>query len=117
MDRILGMDQTTSSTLDQIEFFLRKMIEALEPLPPPPAGPGRPYVVPALCLWAGVVVCVLRGWSNQLAVWRLLQTKGLWEYPRFPVCDQAIYKRLEQDGADPLRQLFHQVSQVLHTHL
>jgi len=64
-------------------------------------------------LWAGVVVCVLRGWSSQLAVWRQLSKKGLWDYPRFPVTDQAVYKRLEQGGSEALRQLFSLVSQAL----
>jgi hypothetical protein len=105
------------SSVDRIEAFLREMIEALEPIPAAPPGRGHPFVLPALCLWAGVLVCVLRGWSNQLAVWRLLQAKGLWDYPRFPITDQAVYNRLEKEGADPLQQLFHQVSQVLHTRL
>jgi hypothetical protein len=50
-----------------------------------------------------VLVCVLRGWSSQLAVWRLLSEKNLWDYPRFPVSDQAVYKRLEQGGTDALK--------------
>jgi len=76
-------------------------------------GPGRPKVLPALALWAGVVVCVLRGQTQQLAVWRLLSLRRLWEYPRFPVTDQAVYNRLERDGTAPLEQLFAQVSHVL----
>lgn len=109
---------TTTSTLDQIEAFLREMIESLVPSAPEPPRAGRPYILPALCLWAGVVVCVLRGWSNQLAVWRLLRTKGLWEYPRFPVSDQAIYKRLAAEGgAACLQQLFQQVSELLQEQL
>ena len=35
-------------------------------------GPGRPRVLPAMALWAGLLVCVLRGFGSQLAVWRLL---------------------------------------------
>ena len=35
-------------------------------------GPGRPRILPALCLWAGLLVCVLRGFRRQLALWRLL---------------------------------------------
>lgn len=104
-------------TLERIEVFLREMIEQLEPIPPGPTGPGRPRVLPALCLWAGVVVCILRGWSSQLAVWRLLCSKNLWDYPRFPVTDQAVYKRLEEGGEDPLKRLFGQVSEVLEARL
>ena len=103
----------TKPTLEQIEHFLQGMIAKLEPIHTDPTGRGRPRVLPAMCLWAGVVVCVLRGWSSQLAIWRLLSQKRLWDYPRFPISDQAIYKRLDQGGSEPLRQLFSLVSQAL----
>lgn len=109
--------EPTQPTLNQIEKFLREMIETLEPIHTDPIGRGRPRVLPALCLWAGVVVCLLRGWSSQLAVWRLLQHKGLWDYPRFPLSDQAIYKRLDQGGEAPLKWLFEQISAVLQVRL
>lgn len=104
-------------TLERIEQFLQEMIEKLEPVPNAPAGRGRPRILPAMCLWAGVVVCVLRGWSSQLRIWRLLSSKGLWNYPRFAISDEAVYKRLEQGGADPLKQLFEQASAVLEEYL
>jgi Transposase DDE domain len=110
-------NEPSQPTLEKIEQFLQEMIEKLEPNLRPPMGPGRPRVLPALCLWAGVVVCVLRGWSSQLKIWRLLSSKGLWDYPRFAITDQAVYKRLEEGGADPLKQLFEQVSAVLEAHL
>jgi len=100
-------------TLNQIEGFLRDLIEQLEPDPSEPTGRGRPRILPAMCLWAGVVVCVLRGWSSQLKIWRLLSSKGLWDYPRFAISDEAVYKRLEAGGLDPLKVLFEQVSAVL----
>ena len=62
-------------------------------------------------------MCVLRGWSSQLAIWRLLQSKRLWDYPRFAISDQAIYKRLEEGGIDPLKRLFEQVSSVMEERL
>lgn len=105
------------STLDQIEGSLRELILDLEPMEPARSGPGRPRVLPALCLWAGVIVCVLRGWSSQLAIWRLLTSTGLWHYPRLHISDQAVYNRLEQGGDEPLRQLFLLVSQALAGHL
>jgi hypothetical protein len=101
------------STLDQIEGTLRELIDDLEPTEPEPSGPGRPRVLAALCLWAGVIVCVLRGWSSQLAIWRLLTGTGLWHYPRLNISDQAVYNRLEQGGEAPLRQLFVRVSQAM----
>jgi hypothetical protein len=70
-----------------------------------------------MCLWAGVLVCVLRGFTSQLAVWRLLSLQRLWFYPRFEVTDQAIYNRLARDGTAVLEQLFGQISAVLQERL
>ena len=66
-----------------------------------------------MALWAGLLVCVLRGLSSQLDVWRLLTTTGLWDYPLIPVCDQAVYNRLAQEGVTTLQELFHQISGIL----
>jgi len=60
-----------------------------------------------------VLVCILRGWNSQLGIWRLLARKGLWDYPRFAISDQAVYKRLEQDGSQPFQRLWERVSEVL----
>ena len=46
-------------------------------------------------------------------VWRLISERGLWFYPRFPVTDQAVYKRLHTAGTKPLESLFEQISSVL----
>lgn len=105
------------STLDQIEQFLQELIERLEPRPKDLAGRGRPRILPAMCLWAGVIVCVLRGWNSQLKIWRLLSHTGLWNYPRFAISDAAVYKRLEMGGAETLKELFEQVSAALEEHL
>jgi hypothetical protein len=110
-------NEKENPTLERIENFLREMIEQMEPIHVDPLGRGRPRILPALCLWAGVLVCVLRGWNSQLKIWRLLNSKGLWNYPRFPISDQAVYKRLEQGGEAPLRSLFEQVSEVLEERL
>ena len=105
------------NTLTQIEEFLQTSIEKLEPNRAEAVGRGRPRIIPATCLWAGILVCVLRGWSSQLGIWRLLSQRGLWSYPRFPISDQAVYKRLEQAGSKPLEQLFQQISQLLRERL
>ena len=81
----------------EIEDFLRSIIEQLAPIRNDLVGKGRPRILAALCLWAGVIVCVLHGWNSQPEIWRLLNQKGLWNYPRFPITDQAIYKRLEKE--------------------
>ena len=74
-------------------------------------------MLPSLCLRAGLLVCVLRGFSSQLALWRLLSWTGLWNYPQVPVSDQPVYQRLEQDGMSTLERLFGQVTALLATRL
>ncbi len=66
-----------------------------------------------MCLWAGLLTCVARGFSSQLDLWRLLSQGNFWFYPRFAVSDQAVYKRLEQEGTVPLQRLFTQVCSML----
>lgn len=94
-----------------IESFLATLLHDLQP--EPVARRGRPRVLPALALWAGLLVCVVRGHPSQLAIWRLLRDRGLWTFPRLPISDQAVYKRLSQAGAAPLARLFHQVTTIL----
>ena len=95
-----------------IEGFLQQCLEDIEP-DHSLKGPGRPRVLPAMGLWAGLLVCVLRGFGSQLAVWRLISERGLWFFPRFPVTDQAVYKRLHTAGTKPLERLFEQITSVL----
>lgn len=75
---------------------------------------GRPRVLPALALWAGVLVCVLRGWSSQREVWRLLSVRGVWHFPRYTLTDEGVYKRLEQASQDILKQVFEAVTASLY---
>lgn len=109
-----------------IEDFLQTVIADLAPDPAPSGrpGPGRPRILPAVALWAGLVVCVLRGFTHQADLWRLLTRTGLWSYPRLALSDQAIYRRLARvdrtaDGqpASPLQALFERVTQLLATRL
>jgi hypothetical protein len=108
-----------AEVVGDIEQFLREVITQMEPdeAEARRRGPGRPKVLPSLALWAGMIVCVLQGFTSQLALWRLLSQRQLWFYPRFPVTDQAVYKRLEADGVTPLVKLFCQISLVLRERL
>lgn len=110
-------NEKSQPTIEKIEQFLQELIEKLEPEPNVPAGQGRPRILPAMCLWGGVLMCVLRGWSSQLKIWRVLHHKGLWHYPRFAISDQAVYKRLEEGGEAPLKELFEQASAILRERL
>ena len=104
-----------SPVVADIERFLCEAIGRLTPAEPGPGarGPGRPRVLPALCPWAGLLVCVLHGFGSYLAVWRLLSGAGLWRYPRVAISDQALYHRLARDGTAPLEALFRHVGAVL----
>ncbi len=105
--------------LDEIETFLCATLADLTPAAAAAGqrGPGRPRVLPALALWTGLLVCVLRGFSSHLALWRLLTSAGLWGRPPVAISDQAVYHRLARDGTGPLERLFLHVSTALATRL
>lgn len=98
--------------LNDVEAFVRAMIAEIVPQPMR-KGRGRPAVLPALCLWSAFLVGVLRGLGSQAALWRLLAVYGLWDYPRFDVCDQAVRNRLAQGGVAAMERFFDQVTAVL----
>jgi hypothetical protein len=64
-------------------------------------------------LWGGLLVCVLRGFASQTDLWRLVSQQGLWDYPRFPVTDQAVYNRLADAGTAPMEQCFAHITALL----
>lgn len=99
--------------LDDLEGVVQGLLEDCQPELDPPATRGRPRIVPALVLWSGLLVCILRGFSSQLDLWRLLTSGRFWDYPRYPISDQAVYHRLARDGTGPLERLFSQVSKQL----
>ena len=86
------------SLIGEIEDFIHTLVVDMSPGPPAAIGPGRPTILPALALWSGLPLCVLRGFNAQLDLWRLLRDHRLWEFPRFLISDQAVYKRLAQAG-------------------
>ena len=101
-----------TNSLGNIEMFLQECLGRMEP-DHDRKGPGRPRILPAMALWAGLLVCVLRGFDSQLAIWRLISERGLWFFPRFPVTDQAVYKRLHAAGTEPFERIFEQITSVL----
>jgi hypothetical protein len=101
------------AVVDRIEYVLRELIGSMDAEPASPRGRGAPAVLPAACLWAGMLVCVLRGFSRQLDLWRLVALHGLWEYPLAPVCDEAVYDRLARSGDAPLATLFVRITEAL----
>lgn len=108
-----SVDQSTIP-LSDLEAQLCDLVQQLHP--PPPDGPrrrGRPPVLPAMLLWCGVLVTVLRRMPSQLAVWRLVTSTGLWHFPAVDVQDDAVYKRLATEGPDAMKRLFEQVTALL----
>lgn len=102
--------------VEEVEAQLAELVGLLEP-EDRPCGRGRPRILPAMALWSGLLVCVARGFSSQLGLWRLLTQVGLWAYPRFAISDQAVYRRLARDGIAPLETLLHQLGAVLDARL
>jgi hypothetical protein len=88
----------------------------MEGLPPEPlqvARRGRPPVLEAFLLWSGLLVCVLRGFSSQRSLWRLLTSRGLWNRPPLRLTSQALYDRLKNTPATHLLTLFSQLTAAL----
>lgn len=106
-----------TALVDRIEYVLRELIGSMDAEPPEKRGRGAPPVLPAVCLWAGMLVCVLRAFSRQLDLWRLLALHGLWDYPRPPVCDEAVYDRLARSGDAPMATLFVRITALLRERL
>jgi hypothetical protein len=102
-----------TAVIGDIEQFLHAAVTDLAAEPAPAPGPGRPRVLPALCLWAGLLICVLHGFSSYLTLWRMLSGVGLWAFPRIPITDQALYARLARDGTGPLERVFAHISTLL----
>lgn len=103
-----------------IERFLEDAIGQLTPAlsAREQAGPGSTRrILPSMLLWAGVLVCVLHGFSHQRTLWRLLSQRGLWGHPPLPLSDEAVYKRLGKGGTAVLEHLFAQISTLLRDRL
>jgi hypothetical protein len=99
--------------LDELEAVLRDLLADCQLRPDGTPTRGRPPILPALVLWSGLLVCIVRGWSSQLELWRLLTSGRFWDAPAYPIDDQALYHRLARAGTAPLEALFAQLSQVL----
>lgn len=108
-----SVDPEIGSVAD-LETYLCDLVQQLPSLDPAaPRGRGRPQILPAMLLWTGVLVTILRQLPSQLALWRLLASQGLWDFPAVAITDDAVYKRLAKDGPLAMQQLFHQVTEVL----
>ena len=98
-------------SLDQVEAILHDLVAGIAPDPVP--ARGRPRILPALALWSGLLVGILRGSSAIAGTWRLLSGAGLWWFPRFPISDQAVAKRIADDDGATIRTMFTAISSGL----
>jgi hypothetical protein len=102
-----------SESLAGIEEILKETVNQLELERIPMKERGRPKILPSLCLWSAVLLTVLKGWTSQAAVWKLIRRKGFWHFPRFQITDQAVYKRLDQADGTPMIEFFLTISKLL----
>jgi hypothetical protein len=107
---------TRTALVTGIEAEIETLVADLEPPPPAARGRGALPVLPACALWTGMLVCVLRGFSTQLALWRLLAVHGLFGRT-FEVKPGAVYDRLDRGTSLPLETLFVHITQLLHERL
>jgi hypothetical protein len=118
-DSVSSPRKASGGVHEQIESFLETVMRGVmgphdQQAATEQAGkPGRPVVLPSVSLWMAVLVAVLRGFKSQRAIWRLLAAGGWWKQPSYDIEDQAVYKRLEQEGWKPLAHLFERVSLLL----
>src|SRR3954470_8543395 len=104
--------------LDRLEGLLCELIgQVLPALGVAARHRGRPPILPAMLLWTGLVICVLRRATAQRDLWRLVAGTGLWHFPAVPVSDDAIYQRLAREGPTAVEQVFGDVTTVLHERL
>jgi len=117
-DTVSSATKASRGVHEQIESFLQTVMEGLMRAGDRDAAeqaskPGRPVSLPSVILWMAVLVAVLRGFKSQRAIWRLVAAGGWWKQPSYEIGDQAVYKRLEQEGWKPLAQVFERVSQLI----
>jgi hypothetical protein len=99
-----------------LEAFLRPLLPDTVPAPDP-AARGRPPTLPAMLLWVGLLLILLRGEPCQSDLWRLLTRHGLWDFPRFQVTSQAVSQRLQRLSPAPLLDFFSTLTAYLYAQL
>lgn len=111
MNKDKATPQKKDDLAQDIEGFLQEMIgDSALPTGKRQNPSGRKAILPALVLWSGVIVAVLRGFSSQLQIWRLVSWEGFWNYPKYSITDQAVYNRLaEEHGQEAVQALFYRV--------
>lgn len=106
--------ETPAVLTGAIEAFLEAAVAELEPPLPDPRGPGRPRLLPSLCLWGASCSRCLCG---QRPARRLAPPLGRGRFPAIALSDQAVYRRLAREARAPdptlLERLFQHVTAAL----
>lgn len=110
--RVLGV----SAALGEVTQFLEHAIAEFQPEAAPQTR-GRPRLLPSLCLWAAMLVCLFQGEASQLALWRMIRYYGVFSFAPLHISDQAVYKRLETEGDTTLAALFAHITRLLEERL
>src|SRR5947199_502527 len=101
--------QEPSLPIPTQEHLLAAVTQSSQALIPQRQGRGRPASLSHLHLCLGIVLCGLRGFGAQLALWRRLCMEPIGPFAPVQVVDQAVYNRLER-AAVRMQALFVQVS-------
>ena len=108
-------DSSQNEKLQYFEETLQELLEHFEHSEEDPVR-GRPRILSAFCLWSSVLFGVLRGFSSQLQLWKLLTFKSFWKFRAVNLSDQAVYKRLSQES-DFLQSFFEYTTESLQQRL
>ena len=65
----------------------------------------------------GLLVCLLQGKRHQRDLWKLMAWTGFWSFPALAIPDQAISKRLAQEGVKCFPEVFLARSNKLAPHV
>ncbi len=120
------MHDTPSKPSAELQHFRPRLEELVlqacgEPLPstkPTSASrPGRPVVLDSRHLWMALLLSVLSGMQSYQDLWRTVRSRRIGSFQPLALTDDAIVKRLQHAGVDPLLVLFHRISHRIATFL
>jgi hypothetical protein len=97
-----------------VKAMVQQIIES-QPVKEADKKRGRPQCLLMEHLSVSILWCFLCGWHAQLELWRFLRTESIGRFRPVDLCDQAVYKRLANGGAQAMQVLCVQVSAwILH---
>ena len=100
---------------DQLPSLLSPLQRALagDPSQVPLKGRGRPVTLHWEHLWLSLLLSVLLGMNNYQQWWRRLCSECIGGFAPLQITDDALIKRLQQAGLQPLLELLQHVSEQL----